>query len=232
MAFRLLLLNIILCALALVVCTAYDVQLSNRKLRRFFSTYDKSVLPSKFNGGRPVTVKIGTYYNQIEVIKEPGRTPKLEFIGYIKMSWVDLRFKALVKSDTPLIMEDGAWKYAWIPDVFSRTSVGATVFREPIDHTLMKVKRDGSVWYVYNMKDRISCRETPGNLTCGPYYESFKYTMKDMVLQWLDNSPVIVDKSIPFEGYSLTDVILDNCSQNYTSGAYNCLEQRFVLKKT
>ena len=36
-------------------------------------------------------------------------------------------------------------------------------------------------------------------------------------------------RNIP--GYKMTDIILYDCSQNYTSGAYPCLEIRFVLQR-
>ena len=229
MAFRLLLLNI--CALAFVVCRKYDIQLSSPKLRRFFSTYDKSTRPSVFNGG-PVTVRIGMYYNTIEVIKEPGRRPKMDFTAYMRLNWEDPRFKALVKGGKPLTMEDGAWKYAWIPDLFSRSSEDTKVFREPIDHTLMRVNASGSVWYVYKVRDRIHCKDIGSTYTlqCRVINESFKYTMNDVVLAWL-SSPVDIDKQLDIPDYSLQDVILYDCSQNYTAGAFPCLEQRFLLKK-
>ena len=36
-------------------------------------------------------------------------------------------------------------------------------------------------------------------------------------------------RNIP--GYKMTDIILHDCSQNYTSGAYPCLEIRFILQR-
>ena len=229
MAFRLLLLN--LCALAFVVCKAYDIQLSSPKLRRFFATYDKSARPSEFNGGRPATVRVGTYYNSVEVIKEPGRLPKMDFTAYIRLSWEDRRFQALVKGGKSLLLEDGAWKYAWLPDVFSRSSVGVKAFREPIDHTLMKVNASGSVWYVYKVRDRVTCKDTSSTtLTCGVMHESFKYTMDDIVLSWMSRS-VEVDRQLDIPNYALTDIVLNDCSQNYTAGAFPCLEQSFKLRK-
>jgi hypothetical protein len=91
MALQLWFLNVL--ALAIAVGTAYDIQLSSPELRQFFSTYDKSLPPSEFNGG-PVTVHIGMYYKYIDVYREPGRAPKIELQYYnLRLSWIDPRLE-------------------------------------------------------------------------------------------------------------------------------------------
>ena len=43
------------------------------------------------------------------------------------------------------------------------------------------------------------------------------YTMDTVHFQWLDN-PVDVDKSVQLPQFTLTDIVLNDCSQNYTAG--------------
>ena len=43
------------------------------------------------------------------------------------------------------------------------------------------------------------------------------HTMDNIILTWL-YSPVDVDPSVVLEGFTLSDIHLKNCSQNYTAG--------------
>ena len=53
--------------------------------------------------------------------------------------------------------------------------------------------------------------------------------MDQLSYRWLDH-PVDVDPELRVPGYRLIDNILHDCSQNYTAGAFPCLEVRFHLK--
>ena len=65
---------------------------------------------------------------------------------------------------------------------------------------------------------------------CSILFESFGYTMDTMYFKWLD-APVDVDPAVELPQFTLAGKILYDCSQNYTSGAYPCLEIRFVLER-
>ena len=51
------------------------------------------------------------------------------------------------------------------------------------------------------------------------YIVAVGYTMDTMYFGWLD-APVDVDKDVQLPEYTFTDVILYDCSQNYTGGNY------------
>jgi hypothetical protein len=54
--------------------------------------------------------------------------------------------------------------------------------------------------------------------------------MDVMYFAWLPN-PVEVDKAIQLPQFQLRDSVLYDCSQNYTGGAFPCLEIRFLLTR-
>ncbi|KAK2181598.1 hypothetical protein NP493_390g02049 [Ridgeia piscesae] len=61
-------------------------------------------------------------------------------------------------------------------------------------------------------------------------FESFGYTMDTMYFSWLEN-PVDIDKSVELPQFTLERYDLYDCSQNYTAGAFPCLEIKFVLQR-
>ena len=61
-------------------------------------------------------------------------------------------------------------------------------------------------------------------------FESFGYTMDTMYFSWMNN-PVDVDNQLQLPQFSLLDIILNDCSQNYTVGSFTCLQINFVLKR-
>ncbi len=99
----------------------------------------------------------------------------------------------------------------------------------------MKLNSTGHVWYVTKLSTTLSC---PMNLHkypmdtqhCPIIFESFGYTTDTMYYTWLD-APAELDQTIELPQHNITDIILYDCSQNYSAGAFPCLEIRFVIKR-
>ena len=123
----------------------------------------------------------------------------------------------------------------FIPDTFFRNEKRAAFHSVTVPNRLLKLNSTGHLWYVTKISTTLSCpmklQKYPFDTQmCPIMFESFGYTMDTMFFNWLD-SPVDVDPVVQLPHYTLSDIILYDCSQNYTAGAFPCLEIRFVLER-
>lgn len=65
-------------------------------------------------------------------------------------------------------------------------------------------------------------------ITCN--YFTVGYTMDTMYFAWLPKA-IEIDEDVELPQFTLEDQIKYDCSQNYTTGAYPCLEIRFILRR-
>ncbi len=100
---------------------------------------------------------------------------------------------------------------------------------------LMRLNSTGHIWHVTKISLLLSCpmllhKYPMDTQMCPITLESFGYTTDTMYFSWLD-SPVEVDPEVEMPQHFLKDKILYDCAQNYTAGAFSCLEIRFVLQR-
>ncbi len=158
-------------------------------------------------------------------------------IIYLRLLWRDprLTFDPLNGKITSVRMGDGRWEDLWTPDIFFRNEKRSSFHSIMTPNRLLKLNTTGHVWYSTKISTTLSC---PMNLrkypldtqACPIMVESFGYTIDTMYFSWMD-SPVIVDPGVELPQHTIDDKILYDCSQNYTLGAFPCLEIRFVLRR-
>jgi len=65
---------------------------------------------------------------------------------YLRQAWNDPR---LAQSD---ILSEGIrlydWDKIWVPDTFFRHDLGSWVHHQTVPNKLMKLSKDGDIWYV------------------------------------------------------------------------------------
>jgi cation transporter family protein len=197
------------------------------------SHYDRNEPPSLKR--KPTEVKLGVYINSFYSINE--QTMDYSVSMYLRQSWRDprLEFRSLNSSLTTIRFGENDWNKIWIPDTFFRNEKVARFHDVTRDNRLLRLKDDGTIWYVIKLSSVLSCpmilHKFPlDTQACPMLFESFGYTMDSMYFSWLDR-PVEIDHAIELPQYQLSDTIIYDCSQNYTTGAYPCLEIRFVLMR-
>ncbi|XP_013386521.1 glycine receptor subunit alpha-2-like [Lingula anatina] len=131
-------------------------------------------------------------------------------------------------------LEDGMWNKIWVPDVFFRNEKRADFHSVTVPQRLLRLYSDGRLWYVSKITAKLSCpmklKKYPLDTQKCPFiFESFGHTLERVVYKWLPNS---VEKE-PFEmpQYQLIGWTQRDCSQNYTAGAFPCLQIDFLLKR-
>ena len=65
---------------------------------------------------------------------------------YLRQAWNDPRLQFEDQGPSEIRMYD--WDRMWVPDTFFRSEVGAYVHDQMVPNRLMRLKRNGDIWYV------------------------------------------------------------------------------------
>ncbi|KAK2181597.1 hypothetical protein NP493_390g02000 [Ridgeia piscesae] len=193
--------------------------------------YQKSEPP-----GSPTMVDLGIYINGFYDISEQTMDYSLNM--YLRQQWTDPRLKFTPfnnKTIQSVKMQDGMWEKIWVPDVFFRNEKKASYHYITTPNRLLNLHSDGRLWYVTKITAKLSCpmrlhKYPLDTQECPMMFESFGYTMDHIIYHWLPN-PVQFEDHLELPQFRLITYDLKDCSQNYTTGAYPCLEVKFVLKR-
>ncbi len=200
----------------------------------------------QYDGSKPPSdtyateVKIGLYVNSFRSIDSKEMSYSMSF--YLRTQWMDQRL-AYNNSDSRYTtwvtqaqrVGSSHIEKVWVPDIFFRNEIESRWHDVTVSNKLMQIKANGQVWYVVKLSATLSC---PMDLQSYPFdtqrcpivFESFGHTMDVLYFTWLD-SPVQVDPAVQLPQFTLRNNILFDCSQNYTTGAYPCLQASFVLER-
>ena len=200
--------------------------------RNLLHGYDKRETPTK---DQPTEVRIGIYILHFHSINEQAMDFSLSM--YLRQSWRDprLSFEPIDGNISSILLHDDGWQDLWCPDTFMRNEKRSSFHDVMKPNRMMKLNSTGHVWYVTKVSATFSCpmrlQKYPMDTQyCSIYFESFTYTTEKMYFAWL-GSPVDIDPSNELPQHTTVDIILYDCTQNYSSGNYSCLEIRFGIKR-
>ncbi|CAH1772521.1 unnamed protein product [Owenia fusiformis] len=204
------------------------------KIRGKDIKYDKRDSP---HGSDPTEVKIGIYINTFYSISE--QTMDYSVNIYFRQTWYEPRLAKKdkrKKGESGMIkLADGMWSQLWVPDTTFRNEKKAAFHDVTIPNRLMRLYDDGKIWYAMKLTVTLSC---PMNLAkypmdtqfCPIMIESFGYTKSTLYFNWWD-TPVATEDHLEMPQFRLIKSHLIDCSQNYSTGAYPCLQINFELKR-
>ncbi len=201
-------------------------------VRKLLHNYNPKVSPMNT---KPTEVRIGVYVKSFYSISE--QTMDFSLGMYLRQSWCDprLTFEPIDGHLTSISLVDDGWEKLWTPDTYLSNEKRSTFHNVMKPNRLMKLNSTGHVWYVTKISTVLSCpmklhKYPMDKQSCSIVFESFGYTMDTMYFTWLD-SPVHFEPSIELPQHTITDTIQHDCSQNYTAGAFPCLEIKFLLQR-
>ncbi len=218
-----------------------DYEVKKRTKREEDASSVVAKLLSNYNRQQPPTldkatqVRIGIYVNSFYAVNE--QTMDYTISMYLRQSWQDprLKFDPINGRIDTIRLGDGRWNQIWVPDLFFRNEKRAAFHSVTVPNRLLRLNSTGHLWYVTKISTTLSCpmklqRYPFDTQSCPIMFESFGYTMDTVYFNWLD-SPVDVDPGVELPHFTLTGKILYDCSQNYTVGAFPCMEIRFLLRR-
>ncbi|XP_064652877.1 glycine receptor subunit alpha-2-like isoform X2 [Lineus longissimus] len=198
--------------------------------------YEKRDPPSEFQD-HPVMVKLGIYLNSFDAISEQSMDYSINI--YLREEWNDPRLKFTPfpgKGKQVLKLADYMWDKLWVPDVFFRNEKQAQFHYVTRPNRLMRLYEDGTVYYASKITTTLACpmklhKYPLDTQICPLQIESFGYTSDVLLYKWREKTVEMEDELI-LPQFKLIKYILVDCSQNYSTGYYPCLQIDFILKRS
>ncbi|XP_013383341.1 glycine receptor subunit alpha-1 [Lingula anatina] len=196
--------------------------------------YDRLQPPRK---GQSTRVQLGVYVNSFYSIRE--QTMDYSVSIYLRQSWADPRLafapNASLGIGTMIKLDNTFYQRIWIPDVYFRNEKKASFHTVTIHNRLMYLYSNGTVWYVTKITATLDChmnlKDYPlDKQICPMMLESFGNTMDTLHFEWMTNA-VEKDPSLRLPEYRFDQTDFQDCSQNYTAGAFPCLNIDFHLTR-
>ncbi|XP_074656144.1 glycine receptor subunit alpha-1-like [Tubulanus polymorphus] len=183
-------------------------------------------------------VKLGIYVNGFDSISEQSMDYAINI--YLREEWVDprLSFKPFNgRTERQMIkLGDGMWEKIWVPDVFFRNEKKAQFHYITLPNRLLRLYSDGTVYYASKVTAVLSCpmklhKYPLDTQVCPMMIESFGSTTDVVTYEWR-HKPVAMEPNLQLPQFNLIKTVLEDCSQNYTTGSYPCLQVNFTLKRS
>lgn len=184
---------------------------------------------------RPTEVELGIYINSFYSISE--QTMDYSVSMYLRQRWRDPRlvFPPIYNKTKKFRIGETSINQLWLPDTFFRNEKRATFHEVTVNNRFVHLNATGYIWYVSKISATLSCpmrleKYPLDQQECPMMFESFGYTMDTLYFSWIEK-PVDIDAGLQMPQFTLQDYIQNDCSQNYTAGAFPCLEIRFILRR-
>nr|XP_027204051.1 gamma-aminobutyric acid receptor subunit alpha-1-like isoform X1 [Dermatophagoides pteronyssinus] len=132
----------------------------------------------------------------------------------------------------PLTFIDKIWR----PDSFFKNAKEVTFQEMTIPNHYIWLYSDNTILYMVKLTLLLSCAmkfQTYPHDTqnCTMKIESLSYTTKDLVFDWEESDPLVVEEHIELPQHDLINKDIDYCTTDYSSGTFACVQVVFTIKR-
>lgn len=206
-----------------------DIMPKNRRL------YDK-MRPPKFKANATEVVFHVTVMS-LDTIDESSMTYTCDI--FFAQSWKDDRLKW--RQDDNITAKYRMLPIEWLteiwrPDSFFKNAKSVTFQTMTIPNHYIWLWKDKTILYMVKLTLVLSCpmhfKNYPHDTqTCHMQIESISHTTDDLVFIWDSSIPLDVDKNIELPQLELTSTNNEDCTTEYSTGTFTCLEVVFKFKR-
>jgi len=225
--------RILLPLLSFLVFSCEGSETPTQIFSRLMTNYSRNESPGFPD--KPTEVRLGIYVNNVQYLGD--ETADFRITCYLRQAWKDprLSFSTTDGKTKQIQFPVDSWNQIWVPDTFIRRAQSVKVDEDLSSNRLLRVKPNGEVFYVMKVSMVVSSRF---QLQRFPFdkqvlelnFESFGYTM-DLLHFSTMTHPIDVERHLPISQFRTTGAYSEDCSVNYTSGAYPCLSMIIALER-
>ncbi|XP_022244061.1 glycine receptor subunit alpha-3-like [Limulus polyphemus] len=156
---------------------------------------------------------------------------------FMSQSWKDHRLRLPENMTTYYRLLPVSWlKRMWRPDSFFKNAKKVTFQEMTIPNHYIWLYKDKTILYMVKLTLLLSCAmvfETypHDTQTCAMKIESLSYTTDDLVFDWEQETPLVVEDSIELPQHILIDKRLEDCTQVYSTGNFTCIQVIFKFQR-
>nr|UOV21294.1 histamine-gated chloride channel, his-3 [Ixodes ricinus] len=195
--------------------------------------YDNLAPPKE--KGKPTGVKFHVTVLSLDSIDEGSMTYVADI--FMSQSWYDHRLRLPRNMTAKYRLLPVSWlKRMWRPDSFFKNAKRVTFQEMTIPNHYIWLYSDRSILYMVKLTLLLSCAmkfETYPHDTqvCTMKIESLSYTTDDLIFNWDDEVPLVVDDAIELPQHNLVETALSDCTTVYSTGNFTCIQVTFTLKR-
>nr|WMV64448.1 histamine-gated chloride channel subunit [Pardosa pseudoannulata] len=185
--------------------------------------------------GKATVVRFHVTVLSIDTIDEGSMTYVADI--FMSQSWKDHRLMLPENMTTKYRLLPISWlKRMWRPDSFFKNAKRVTFQEMTIPNHYIWLYSDKTILYMVKLTLLLSCamkfESYPHDTqTCTMKIESLSYTTDDLVFDWEEDVPLVVDDSIELPQHNLVETRLGDCTQEYSTGNFTCIQVVFTLKR-
>lgn len=207
-----------------------DIMPRNRRLH-----YDK-MRPPKYKANATEVVFHVTVMS-LDTIDESSMTYTCDV--FFAQSWKDdrLKWRQDDNNTAKYRMLPIEWlTEIWRPDSFFKNAKSVTFQTMTIPNHYIWLWKDKTILYMVKLTLVLSCpmhfKNYPHDTqTCRMQIESISHTTDELVFIWDPSIPLDVDKGIELPQLELTSTTNEDCTTEYSTGTFTCLEVVFKFKR-
>jgi len=198
-------------------------------------TYDKMRPPRP--GGKPTTVEFHVTVMSLDSINEGSMTYAADI--FFGQSWDDHRLKLPANMTGEYRLLPVEWLNSiWRPDSFFKNAKQVTFQRMTIPNHYIWLYNSKKIMYMVKLTLLLSCamkfnKYPHDEQICKLSMESLSHTTDDLIFKWLapEDTPLVVDEGIELPQLELIANYTTDCTTNYSTGTFTCLEVVFRLRR-
>lgn len=196
-------------------------------------TYDK-MRPPKYKGNA-TEVLFHVTVMSLDTIDESSMTYTCDV--FFAQSWKDNRLRLPDNMTSEYRLLPIEWlTEIWRPDSFFKNAKSVTFQTMTIPNHYIWLWKDKTILYMVKLTLVLSCpmhfKNYPHDTQeCNLEIESISHTTDDLVFIWDPQMPLDVDKGIELPQLELISTKNDDCTTEYSTGKFTCLEVVFKFKR-
>nr|WMV64447.1 histamine-gated chloride channel subunit [Pardosa pseudoannulata] len=185
--------------------------------------------------GQPTVVHFHVTVLSLDTINEESMTYVADI--FMSQSWKDHRLRLPENMTMKYRLLPVSWlKGMWRPDSFFKNAKRVTFQEMTIPNHYIWLYSDKTILYMVKLTLLLSCsmkfQSYPHDTqTCSMKIESLSYTTDDLVFDWEQDVPLVVDDSIELPQHNLMGTTLGDCTMVYSTGNFTCIQVVFKLKR-
>ncbi|KAK2164275.1 hypothetical protein NP493_1423g01058 [Ridgeia piscesae] len=193
---------------------------------------DKKVRPNVLGG--PTLILCDLYVYSMSSISEVDMDYQLTI--HFRLRWEDRRL-AYTEPVSSLVIPPSDISDFWIPDVYFTNEKGSNQHIVIIPNKGIRLLPNGTVCFSTRLTLTLSCDMDLSNFphdlqSCGMKISTYFHRTEDVLLQWLDDTPVELPPGLlSLPQFELVDIRHGYCNESYKSGDYPCLEATFDMRR-
>jgi len=196
-------------------------------------SYDKMRPPKFKNNATEVLFHVTVM--SLDTIDESSMTYTCDV--FFAQSWKDNRLRLPDNMTSEYRLLPIEWlTEIWRPDSFFKNAKSVTFQTMTIPNHYIWLWKDKTILYMVKLTLVLSCpmhfKNYPHDTqTCNLEIESISHTTDDLIFIWDPQMPLDVDKGIELPQLELISTKNDDCTTEYSTGKFTCLEVVFKFKR-